>query len=299
VQRENSAPLAWARLDFGAPVMTSVACSSTATPVAVTRENRFLFDVQGFLHLKGALNENDRLEMLAELTRLEQMEHDDSRYLNPGPGGRPAHRNKSVSSGQVRLDGLLRMSAAFDRCIDYPAVFPYLCDFIRGPQLINSWSISKERGCAAGGWHCGLGTEDYTVRHGRISTRMINTIFFLTDNGPDDGCVAVVPGSHKASFDYPYGTLPGLDQPGSIAVPGKAGDILIFTEALQHTGLANTSGRRRSNLYFNHISSNFREASANSVEFSYTFAMPPHVRARFTPAQKQATSWMEFVKTID
>jgi ectoine hydroxylase-related dioxygenase (phytanoyl-CoA dioxygenase family) len=204
-----------------------------------------------------------------------------------------------LGDAYIRLNGLLRMSPIFDRCIDYPAVFPYLQNFMPGAQLGNSWSISKDAGPNQGGWHTGLPPGQYSVFHGQINTRIINTVFFLTDNGLDDGCMAVIPGSHKANFEIDHAWGKELQLPGAIPVPGKAGDILIFTESLLHTGLGNSSGRRRTNLYFNHAAPNFQIPHAPSVAYSYHYAMPPHIRARLTERQKAATSWMAVVKTID
>src|SRR5690348_16830362 len=122
----------------------------------VTDQDRFLFDLQGFLLLRGALTEQDRIELLGELNRLEPLAHDDSRWMKPRTDGKKSQPTKQSSPGQIRLNGLLRLSPVFDRIIDYPAVYPYLCEFMRDPQLANSWSISKTGGADIGGWHRGL-----------------------------------------------------------------------------------------------------------------------------------------------
>lgn len=269
-----------------------------APAAVVTDKDRFLFDLQGFLMLRGALAEQDRAELFDELNRIEPMDHDDSGWMKPRADGKKSQPTKQSDPGQIRLNGLLRLSPVFDRLIDYPAVFPYLSDFVNGPQLCNSWSISKNTGNANGWWHRGLDPNQYSVRGGRICNRMFNTVYFLTDNGPDDGCMMVTPGGHKSNFDLDWSKHRGLDMPGSIPVTGKAGDILIFSEALLHNGLANTSGRRRSNLYLNYISRDFNVMTF-SPEHNYHFAMPPHIRERFTPQRKAATQWMEFAETID
>ena len=274
--------------------------TTTEQPIAeVSAKDRFLFDIQGFLHLRGALAESDRLALLDEVTRQEKLDHDDSRWNPASHGGKPDLPTKIVTDNQIRLNGLLRMSPIFDCCIDYPTVIPYLYGFLPNAQLGNSWSISKGVGVPPGGWHRGFSVEEYWVRNGKLHTRCVNTVFFLTDNGPDDGCMAVIPGSHKANFDVDPAWGNGLNLPGAVPVVGKAGDILVFTESLFHTGLANTSGNRRVNLYFNHAAPDFAIPRIPSVAFSYNYAMPPHIRARFTPRQKKATAWMEFVKTVD
>jgi hypothetical protein len=261
-------------------------------------QDRFLFDLQGYLLLRGALAEQDRVELLAALDRLEPLDHDDSRWMKPRADGRKSQSTRQSTPGQIRLNGLLRLSPAFDRLIDYPTVYPFLCDFMADPQLANTWSISKTGGAETGGWHRGIEPNQYSVRAGRIVNRMLNTVWFLTDNGPEDGCMTVIPGGHKSNFDLQWGEYRGLELPGSMRVTGKAGDVLIFSESLLHNGLGNTSGRRRSNLYLNYIARDFN-VMTYSPEHNYHFAMPPHIRKRFTPQQKAATMWMEFVQTID
>lgn len=277
-----------------APIVAPVA---HAKPAVVTDADRFLFDLQGFLLLRGALHEQDRAEMFEELNRIEPMPHEDT-WMKPRADGKKSQPTKQNDPGQIRLNGLLRLSTAFDRLIDYPAVYPYLREFMIDPQLGNTWSISKTKGNDNGWWHRGTEPNQYSYRNGRSHNRMLNTVYFLTDNNIDDGCMVALPGGHKSNIDLNWGLTRGLDLPGSVPIIGKAGDVLIFSESVLHNGLANTSGRRRSNLYFNYISRDFN-VMTYSPEHNYHFAMPPHVRARFTATQKAATMWMEFANTID
>ena len=78
------------------------------------------------------------------------------------------------------------------------------------------------------GWHRGVPTTDYSYSNGVIRSRMFNVVFFLTDNGAEDGCVVALPGSHKSNFDLTWKNYKGLEMPGAIAVTGKAGDVLMF-----------------------------------------------------------------------
>src|SRR5688500_2778606 len=102
--------------------MTAVSSPSRAgaSEAAVAGRDRFRLDLQGYLLLRGALAEEDRAKLLAELDRLEPLDHDD-RWMQPRDDGRQSQPTKQVTPGQVRLNGLLRLSEAFDRLIDYPA----------------------------------------------------------------------------------------------------------------------------------------------------------------------------------
>ena len=73
----------------------------------------------------------------------------------------------------------------------------------------------------------------------------------LTDAPPGQGGFACVPGSHKANYPCPEDILYFERDPGCVAqVPMRAGDVVIFTEALTHgTHPWTAAHQRRSLLY--------------------------------------------------
>jgi ectoine hydroxylase-related dioxygenase (phytanoyl-CoA dioxygenase family) len=85
----------------------------------------------------------------------------------------------------------------------------------------------------------------------------VNILMALTDIGPGDGGTLVVPGSHKSNFvpdevrelyndRKNYVTLPE----GAIEVHLKAGDALLFVDAVMHGATERTNpGERRVVIY--------------------------------------------------
>ena len=75
----------------------------------------------------------------------------------------------------------------------------------------------------------------------------------LTDVGPGDGATVVIPGSHKSDFQYPMQDVgggisvgSGEQLEGAVEVHLKAGDALIFNDALCHGSAQRTNcGERR------------------------------------------------------
>jgi hypothetical protein len=124
---------------------------------------------------------------------------------------------------------------------------------------------------------------------------MLNTVWFLTDNGPDDGCVVALPGGHKSNMDLDWRKYRGLAMPGAHAVTGQAGDVFLFSETVLHNGLTKTTPGRRTNLYYNYFSRGWD----SSMEHSYHFCMPPSVRERFNGKQKAYTEWMEHMLSVE
>ena len=200
------------------------------------------------------------------MRKLEERDYED-RFLDANGPDRPGRPTKELrKANQVRLNGLLRLDPTFDDLIDHPRVLPYLREFVHEPQLINTWSISKFEGAVHSGWHRGVPTADYHYQDGTIRSRMFNVVYLLSDNGPDDGCVVALPGSHKSSFDLKWGDYDGLELPGAVPVTGKAGDVLVFSEAVIHNGLLKTPPGVRSNIYFNYTHAHYNVMTREPVK---------------------------------
>ena len=81
-----------------------------------------------------------------------------------------------------------------------------------------------------------------------VST-LTKAVFPMLDCDVEDGCFAVIPGAHKSNFPKPWGQHPD-ENPVLTPVPVRAGDAIIFTEALTHGSTVNTSDKPRRTLYF-------------------------------------------------
>ena len=258
----------------------------------------FQFDAQGFVVLRGVFDADRCRRYIAELDRLFEQTYDDA-WLQGG-----AVRGQStvqLTEGQRRINGLPLWTDVFDDVISCTPVVERLRAWMQQPQLVNTWAIDKTQGCPWGGWHRGLNPDDYTVRASRVRTRMLNCVFLLTDNGPEDGCLAVVPGAHKSQVDLALADYRGRELPGTQRLTGKAGDVVMFSETLLHTGVPKTTPGRRTNLYFNYIDATYnpamREALAGNPGNLNHYVFPPAVRARFDETQRQLTAWMEWQRT--
>ena len=82
---------------------------------------------------------------------------------------------------------------------------------------------------------------------------MLSLLVPLTDVGAGDGATIIVPGSHKSDFPHPLQKLNGgiRQEPGGIIEDAveihlKAGDALLFNDALCHGSAQRTNpGQRR------------------------------------------------------
>src|SRR3954468_21232677 len=103
----------------------------------VTVEERFLFDLQGFLVLRDVLTPEECSTYRETLQRLERGHYEDAWQAKLPPGARWRPTLETEPANQLRLNGLPRLDAAFDELMDHPRVLPLLREFVGLPQLIN------------------------------------------------------------------------------------------------------------------------------------------------------------------
>jgi ectoine hydroxylase-related dioxygenase (phytanoyl-CoA dioxygenase family) len=211
--------------------------------VSVTNDQRFEFDVRGYLHLRGALSPE-------EVERYRQWiadaERTDVKKLNEDGPERMQHQlNRPVSR-------VLDADPRFTHFLDHPAVVPFLNEFLgEDYRHIDNDLYFTYPGYKGGGWHRGVKTHPtgYVVND-QFRCPMVKVFFCMTDVGPNEGEFVVIPGSHRAAFE--------VDSKDRVDLPGqhvfnnvKAGDIIIFNEALFHNGRPNPSGKTRKTIIMN------------------------------------------------
>lgn len=91
----------------------------------------------------------------------------------------------------------------------------------------------------------------YDVRGGRIYCGLTVVSRALRDMPPGQGGFACIPGSHKANFSCPGDYATFARNPGCVVeVPQRAGDVIIFTEALTHGAFPWTAAHQRRSVLF-------------------------------------------------
>ena len=110
----------------------------------------------------------------------------------------------------------------------------------------------------------------------------------LTDIGPGDGATMVIPASHKSNFTHPeFGahtmktgearSADGLE--GAIEVHLKAGDALLFVDAIAHGSARRVNpGERRIAVY---------RYGPSWGNFRHPYQPTPELLQRLTPRQRK------------
>ena len=210
--------------------------------MSISDDLRFAFDVQGYLHLRGALTAAE----VAEYTRwMSDVDSADVQALNAdNPDGIKHQLNRPLSR-------MFDVDPRFARFLDHPVVEPLLNEFLgEGYRHIDNDLYYTYPGYAGGKWHRGV--RPHPTGHvidGHFKCPMVKVFYCMTDVGPGEGEFVVIPGSHRAQIEI---DMARRDLPAQhIFDDVKAGDIIIFNEALIHNGRPNPSQKTRKTIIVN------------------------------------------------
>ena len=264
------------------------------------RERDYLFDLHGYLVLPGALAERD-------LAAMNRWLDDHWSYVEEPPrGGERGKLQKGRWIGHVELhsyspdDGvnfqnIVEGGEVFERLIDYRAWLPLVSRYV---NPVNRLSIHetllnvRTRGgflYIHSGGHVPLSYMTFRQHNtGAWMVGQINVMMALNDIGPGDGPTVLVPGSHKTTEVHPRLEVEGQpitaatherqgagDALGMREVHLRAGDVLLFTDAVTHGSAERTNpGYRRTVLY---------RYSPRHIRTRFNYQLSPALRGRLTP----------------
>ena len=201
----------------------------------MTPEQRYWFDLTGYLHIKSALSPEELIAAQEAAKRYMQSDPDNL------PDGFAIEENRHTHG--------FAYDKALERLALHPTTWPIVKEITRNRPRLTSGTLQVNipgRIDKAQRLHCarddyGWDAIRYDVRDGKVFCDHIVVFPYLTDVNPGDGGLLVVPGSHKSMFDRPpamfhNGLIEDLnDLPeGVVNVTPKAGDIVIINELVTH-----------------------------------------------------------------
>lgn len=196
----------------------------------MNQKQRYLFDLKGYLVVENVLNQ-EQLELLNQAINKQKVE-----------GG--------------RIHGLLNWKEdIFRELMVLPTLRPLLSEILgKYYRLDHEYGLIHQKGEGELHLHGGGTPYDpsqyYIFRHNQIYSGLTVVSFALTDVGAGDGGFCCIPGSHKSNYPFLDEYKHFEDRSEIVQVPQKAGDVLIFTEALTHGTLKwQAEHERRSLLY--------------------------------------------------
>jgi hypothetical protein len=217
----------------------------------MSADEKYLFDLVGFLVVREALSK-EQLEVANAAIDSMKLEHSPEYF-----GDSTALKGKNASTRMGNSQNLLEMDkpfcTPFREMLAHPNTIPHLNTILgegwrldHGPGL-----IAMDKGCSGGLLHGNFDNAPYFYREGKIFTGLCVVEYLLADEGPGDGGVCVVPGSHKANLECPEKMIRWEQYQDFVTeINARAGDAVIFSEACTH-GTLPWSGdhQRRAILY--------------------------------------------------
>ena len=254
----------------------------------------FLFDLNGYLILKSAVDPELLAELNAAFDRLPPLEQGEW-------WGNAQRRDYNGATG-YELHNCVEAGAPFEKLLDHPSWIEYArryCgeqgSYVEGlfvDECIASIRRSGGHHPVHSGGHQAALRNKYIYEHGVFRCGQVNIILALTDVGPSDGPTMVVPGSHKSNFPHPnagdYAKLDRMDNlDGAVPAYLSAGDALLFVDGIMHGGSSRTNpeGERRVTIYRYGVSWG---ATRYGYEYSQTLLdrLPPARRKLLEPVAK-------------
>ncbi len=204
----------------------------------MTPEQRYWFDLTGYLHIREAMSA-DELGAAQEAAQ---------RYIDTPPGELPPGFGVD---GKRYLHGFA-FDKALERLAFHPSIWPIIKEFTNDrPRLISGTLQVNKPGVPDDALHLHCARESYgfessrvEAHDGRLFCDNIAVFPYLDDVFPGDGGLLALTGSHKAQFPRPPhmyndGDMDLDEAPeGIVNITPRSGDMVIITESLTHGALA-------------------------------------------------------------
>ena len=252
-------------------------------------EKDYLFDLQGYiLILKSALDATEVAEINA--------------WIDARPPSKPGEwlGHVQVHSYQgndgTNYQNIVEGGAVFEELIDHKSWIDDVQRWV-GNQFarlsINECFLNIRGPGGFIGIHSGGHYPAFScvTRHhsGQWMVGQINILVALNDIGPGDGPTVLIPGSHKCAVIHPFiaagpnkvyrDTEPASVAAGMQEMYLKAGDALLFTDAVTHGSAARTNkGERRILIY---------RYSPHYIATRFNYVPSEGLLSRLTPRRRQ------------
>jgi ectoine hydroxylase-related dioxygenase (phytanoyl-CoA dioxygenase family) len=242
----------------------SQASPMTRYPTEMTEDERYLFDLNGFIIVKSVLTIEEVQEANSVIDRHahEMVERQEGALRNAVQG------TKFYGDGPGRMDlgKCLEWGAdesrVFQSILAHPRLVPLFHGILGKGYRMDHLPLILAQNKGSEGFQLHGGTIDctsgeynphlaYHCHHETIRSSLLGCNVILTDHNAGDGGFCIVPGSHKSNFRMPKGMVDGEKyEEFIIQPPTKAGDVILFSEGTVHGAKSWTSDQqRRTALY--------------------------------------------------
>lgn len=246
----------------------------------LTPHEKFLFDLNGYLVVRGALSPDEVGDLNAAVDA-----HAHEAISRDGTALKNAKRAGVFGAKGSRRDlgGMLNWEEdAFRKLLAHPKLAPY-CDALLGPGYRldhQPMVLQQDAGSEGFSLHGGplLANDDlnpelqYRCVNGKPWNTLVAMAAHLADAPAGAGGFCVVKGSHKSNFAVPPEWCAGLNPEFSrehvYQIDTKAGDVVFFSEATVHGALPWTMPYERRLALYRFANANYAYGRAYLNEWS-------------------------------
>ena len=206
----------------------------------LTENERFQFDLTGYLPLGKLLDPPDLTEARAAIANTENL---------------PAGVTVAGNELELELRNIVEIHGTLGEIFGDRKLYSRMLELIWGNQvrLISSRALVRHAGFSSRVTQGGRADPRRFGRYrafleGEFRCILISVLIALDDTSAGDGAVGVIPASHKANFAYPYEQL-AEHLPMLRCLPLEAGEALLYTVARSHALTAPRTDDKRWLLY--------------------------------------------------
>ena len=258
---------------------------AAAGAVRLAREREQLV-TDGFCTIAGVL----------DAVMLESLRRESSALLD-----QLSEEEKRIQGGQGAWQPIPVAPAVFAELIAWPRALQALAGLgFDAVRYLSGFIISREPRTRAAYWHQDWMYWDEPESAAPLPVKVF-LMYYLVDTSPANGCLRVIPGSHRhrypqheyeghgtdIRYEDPDTSVKYADAEGQIDVPIKAGDLLIGDSRVLHAPRANGTDERRTVLTMWYLPRwdelSERMQASYSGHRASTAGVPPHVLDRLHP----------------
>jgi hypothetical protein len=266
----------------------------------VSELETYLFDLRGYIIIKGALSQAEVGQLNAELDGMPRLE--------PGQWHGRVHAHSYGTKDGLNYQQIYEGGEPFEKLIDHPSWIDHIkffvggegtFDYHHGPLFIDEcFAHFRQAGEAIGlhsGGHPPIHRNQFRYHGGRFMCGQVNVLMALTDIGDGDGGTMVIPGSHKSNFAHPHMEQHRM-KPGGSSVDGTegaihvhldAGDALVFVDGISHGSAKRTNDGERRVIIFRY--------GPSWGNFRHGYSPSPELLERLTPARRKIVQPLDLI----
>ena len=228
--------------------------------------DRYLFDLNGFLVLRGVFSEEQVSAANKAIdAHIDGMHERTGKLMVANAYGVKGGALKGDGTGRFDLGGMLSWPSphrdVFRAMLCHEALVPYYHMMLGAGYRLDHlpFLIRMIRGSEGHAFHGGAVQPSgepswplaYSHNQGQIRCSLLAVALQLSDTNAGDGGFCILPGSHKSNFAPPPEVLAYEEATEAVVQPVlKKGDVVFFTEAATHGTLPwRSDTERRTVLY--------------------------------------------------